>query len=183
MSHPLTILQTLDRHLTRPTRLILYGRAALALGFPSSLPAFSATYDVDCILPLLEMNRIEADQQFWEALELTNTALHCSGLYITHLFSDDQVILSPDWLHHILPISCPGLAWLQPFRPSTADLILTKMMRIDPQDREDIAFLLARLEISRTALKPILDQAVIPDVPEIREAFQSNFNWILDKMI
>ena len=180
MSHPLTILQTLDRYLTRPTRLILYGRAALSLGFPPSLPAFSATYDVDCILPLPEMSRIEEDHQFWEALELTNTELCSSGLYITHLFSDDQVILSPRWLHHILPIACPDLRFLQPFRPSTADLILTKMMRIDPQDREDIAFLLTRLEIPRTDLKPILQQAVIPDVPEIHEAFHSNQKWLLD---
>jgi hypothetical protein len=182
MSHPLTILQTLDRHLTRPTRLILYGRAALALGFPESPPVFSTTYDVDCILPLPEMDGIEADHQFWDALELTNAALHSSGLYITHLFSDDQVILSPDWLQHIKSISCPNLQWLQPFRPSTADLILTKMMRIDPQDREDIVFLLSRLDVPLTTLALILTHAVIPDIPEIMEAFRANRHWLLGKI-
>jgi len=31
MSNPLLILQTLDRHLSRPAEITLFGRAALAL--------------------------------------------------------------------------------------------------------------------------------------------------------
>jgi len=38
MNHPEHILRTLDSHLAAPTRLILYGRAALALGYPNPIP-------------------------------------------------------------------------------------------------------------------------------------------------
>ena len=52
MNNPLRILQTLDRHLTAPAELTLFGRAALALGYPGSSAAFATTQDVDAILPL-----------------------------------------------------------------------------------------------------------------------------------
>ena len=35
MNNPLRILKTLDRHLTAPAELTLFGRAALALGYPA----------------------------------------------------------------------------------------------------------------------------------------------------
>ena len=101
MNQPEQIVRTLDRHLTQPVRLILYGRAALALGYPASLPAFHATMDVDAILPEVEMAAIEADDSFWEAIEKTNDELEASGLYLTLLFTDSQVILRPDWLDHV----------------------------------------------------------------------------------
>ena len=50
MSNPLRILQTFDRHLTGPAEMTLFGRAALALGFPAALPGFHNTRDVDAIL-------------------------------------------------------------------------------------------------------------------------------------
>lgn len=43
MNHPEHILRTFDSHLLKPTRLILCGRAALALGFPNAQPQFHAT--------------------------------------------------------------------------------------------------------------------------------------------
>jgi hypothetical protein len=46
MSNPLRILQTLDRHLTAPAEMTLFGPAALALGYLGSPAAFSATHDV-----------------------------------------------------------------------------------------------------------------------------------------
>ena len=74
MNHPEHILRTLDSHLLKPTRLILYGRAALALGFPNAQPQFHATMDVGAILPEVEMSFIEADESFWNAIEKTNEA-------------------------------------------------------------------------------------------------------------
>ncbi len=41
MNNPRHILQTLDRHLTAPAELTLFGRAALALGYAPSLAAFA----------------------------------------------------------------------------------------------------------------------------------------------
>lgn len=178
MNHPEKILRTLDAHLIHPTRLILYGRAALALGFPAPYPEFHTTMDVDAILPEVEMDSIEDDDSFWDAVEVTNQELHSSGLYLTHLFADSQIILSPNWLEHIIPIDLPGLRFLQLFRPSTPDLILTKMMRVDPQDRADIDFLLAHLTATANDISRLIEAANVPDIPEIHEAFLENSAWL-----
>jgi hypothetical protein len=45
--NPERILCALDHHLVKPVHLILYGRAALALGFPPPRPEFAMTLDVD----------------------------------------------------------------------------------------------------------------------------------------
>jgi hypothetical protein len=181
MNHPEKILRTLDAHLTRPTRLILYGRAALALGFGNSPPSFQATLDVDAILPEVEMTMIDDDDQFWDAIGKTNDQLESSGLYITHLFVDTQIIISPNWLTNITPIKLSGLYHLKLFRPSTLDLILTKMMRIDPQDRTDINFLISRSELLQVEVETTLAAARIPAIPEIQEAFEQNSLWLLSK--
>jgi hypothetical protein len=178
MNHPEHILRTLDSHLAAPTRLILYGRAAMALGYPDPLPCFHSTMDVDAILPELEMASIEADESFWNAIEKTNDQLHSSGLYLTHLFADSQVILRSVWLQHIVPIQLPHLRFLHLFRPSTLDLILTKMMRVDPQDRDDIRFLIKNADLDPEALDTLCRDAEIPDIPEIKQAFDSNREWL-----
>jgi hypothetical protein len=50
MNNPLHILQTLDRHLTAPAEITLFGRAALALGYAGSPATFATTHDIDAIL-------------------------------------------------------------------------------------------------------------------------------------
>lgn len=179
MNHPEHILRTLDRFLTRPARLILYGRAALSLGFPDPLESFHSTMDVDAILPEVEMAAIEADDSFWEAIDKLNADLEPSGLYLTHLFTDRQVILRPDWLHHLQSVSLPGFRHLTLARPATEDLILTKMMRVDPQDRQDIRFLLHHLPLPPSTLRLALETARIPEIPEIQQAFAENRAWLL----
>ena len=174
MNNPQRILTALDRHLERPTRVILYGRAALVLGYPGVAPELGATMDVDAILPSVQMAAIESDGQFWQALDLANRELEPDGLYMTHLFSDDQVILSPDWLQQI--VALPSQSWrqLQGFRPSTLDLILTKMMREDPQDLADIEFLVHHEAISTEQLRDAFARARIPAIEEISKAFAAN---------
>jgi hypothetical protein len=182
MNRPEHILRTLDRHLVRSTRIIIYGRAALALGFAETLPAFHSTMDVDAILPEFEMGSIEEDDSFWNALEITNEELEASGLYITHLFMESQVILRPQWLSLIVPIELSGLRYLELFRPSVEDLILTKMMRVDPQDREDLRFLISRSGFTRSAFDALLSQARTPPIQEIQEAFKRNSAWLLEQI-
>ena len=171
MNHPLVILRTLDSFLTRETRIVLYGRAALALGFAGAPAEFGVTRDVDAILPAAEMTAIEADEQFWQALDRANRELEPSGLYMTHLFVDEQVILSPDWLGGIVPLSVSGLERLRAFRPSVLDLVLTKMMRRDPQDLADIKFLLRQESFTEAQIKEAFARALCPDIDEIRNSF------------
>lgn len=134
--------------------------------------------DVDAILPEIEMSMIETDDSFWNAIEKTNQDLDSAGLYLTHLFTDSQVILRPDWLEHLRIIEMSDLRYLQIFRPATPDLILTKMMRIDPQDRSDIRFLLGRQSIDKETLRQLLAVARVPQIPEISEAFSENSRWL-----
>ena len=181
-SNPLRILQTLDKHLRQAFTLHVYGRSALALGFPDAPAVMHATMDVDAILPARDILTIEASEDFWRAQELTNTELGDSGLYFTHLFEDRQVILTPDWLTRVVRLPVDGLRHLVLYRPSTEDLILTKMMRVDPQDRDDISFLLLQSDFQPDRLKAALVGAVIPPVVEIKEAFERNKQWLSDRL-
>src|SRR5437879_2341734 len=143
MDNASLILSTLDGHTSHPVRLVLYGRAALQLGFTAPPPEVAESKDVDAIIPLADLEILSADERFWAAQEATNNDLRPKGLYITHLFRADQVILRRDWERHLVPITLPPMRWLRLFRPATLDLILTKMMRgVDPQDMADIAFML-----------------------------------------
>lgn len=177
MTNPERILKTLDQNLSVDFSLILYGRAALLLGYPRPREEWGGTLDVDAILPSVELAEIDANDDFWSAIEATNKELEPVGLYITHLFSDDQVILSPDWLDDLRNINYP-LKNLKLRRPSTEDLILTKMMRVDPQDRADLRFLLQQADCDLDTLDRKQEQAVIPDIPEIEEAFSKNRIWL-----
>lgn len=178
-SNPLRILRLLDGFLTEPQTLYVYGRSALALGFPDAPQPVHATMDVDAILPARDLLALEGNDDFWQAQARTNEALAGDGLYFTHLFVEHQVILSADWLEFVVPLSFPEFRRIRLFRPATADLILTKMMRVDPQDREDIRFLLAQPDCDRARLRASLAHPRIPDVPELREAFAVNHAWLV----
>ncbi len=167
------ILQRLDGHLDHPVHLVLYGRAALQLGFDAPPADVAESKDVDAIVPLGDLVAMSADGGFWDAQEATNMELRPKGLYITHLFRADQVFLRHDWEQHLVPITRPALRWLRPFRPATLDLILTKMMRgDDAQDMADIAFLIRHDRITVSQIETALAEAVIPDLAELREAFE-----------
>jgi len=176
VNNPLKILQELDRNLSDPVELILYGRGALAMAFPQ-LTDCMATRDVDVIIPCSDEEMFDQNLKFWEALEITNRKLEASGLYLTHLFLDEQIILSPDWRTHCMPISAPVLKNLSLLRPSAQDLILSKMMRIDPQDREDIRQLLPFAPPPAEGWTFFFKNARVPDSPELRETFQQNQIW------
>jgi hypothetical protein len=173
MDNASTILLAVDEHLDHPLRLIIYGRAALQLGFANPPPEAAHSKDVDCIVPLEEVKALAADENFWIAQEAANLRLRPRRLYLTHLFRADQVILQADWLRHLVPIRRPPLRWLRLFRPATLDLILTKMMRgEDPQDMADAAFLIRHDRVTTDQLESAFAAAVIPDLAELRDAFQ-----------
>ena len=138
MNNPLKILRTLDSHLTKPAELSIFGRAALALGFPNSPPEFEATHDVDAITPI---DHGEPNEDFWLAQQATNVELESQQLYITHLFGETDVILRPSWKENRMLLDL-ALQRLRVYRPAAIDLILTKMARGDSEDLRDVQFLL-----------------------------------------
>jgi hypothetical protein len=137
----------------------LFGRGALTLGFGEVGNRFGATQDVDAILPTVEWAKIESDPQFWEAIDKTKRQLEPSGLYLSHLFTDRQVALTSDWLEKIVEIPSGEFKFLQLFRPSSIDLILTKMMRNDREDMADIAFILEQEVITAPSLEAAFKNA------------------------
>jgi len=172
MNNPLRILQTLDRHLTQPAEITLFGRAALALGYADSPSAFATSHDVDAILPLPWLAAEDENLDFWQAQEKTNTELEPEGLYITHLFRELEVVLTPDWLARRERLQLP-LKQLVVFRPATLDLVLTKMMRGDANDLADIRFLMTREPLTPGELQAAFARARMPEMPEIRELFEA----------
>jgi hypothetical protein len=167
------ILCELDQHLDHAVSLVICGRAAVALGFDGPPDDVSKTLDVDAIIPITQTEILRADQNFWDAQEATNRKLEKDGLYITHLFEADQIFLRRDWEQHLVPITHPPTRWLRLFRPATLDLILTKMMRgDDAQDLSDVAFLIRHDHLTLAQIESALAEAVIPDLVELRDAFE-----------
>ena len=173
MTNAERILTTLDGHLDGEVALVLYGRAAIATGFDGVPAAMSCTLDVDVIIPVSRIAEFRINSRFWDAQETTNRELEKEGLYITHLFQADQILLRREWEQHIVPITRPPTRWLRLFRPATLDLILTKMMRgDDAQDMSDIAFLIRHDRVTPEQIEGALRGAVVPDLVELRDAFE-----------
>ena len=170
MSNPLRILQTLDKHLEAAAEITLFGRAALALGYPNAPSSFHNTQDVDGILPLAWLNAEDSHDDFWRALQETNQELESDGLYLTHLFRELDVILTPAWIGCRKKLEL-GLVKLKVYRPATLDLILTKMARGDEEDLRDIRFLLEQEPLTPDELRNAFQSARLPDLPEIPELF------------
>ena len=171
-NNPTQVLQTLDAELDHEVSLVLYGRAALCLGFENPPAKFAMTQDVDAIICLSQLPILMEDDKFWEAQERANLKLESKGLYITHLFSEDQVFLRPDWEKYLVPLSRPATQHLKLYRPDAVDLILTKMMRgNDTQDMEDIAFLIRHEGVTMEQMEAAFECVRIPDVQELRDAY------------
>ena len=172
MDNASTILTTLDGNLDHPVRLILYGRAAIQLGFPSPPPDAARSMDVDAIIPAAETDGFSEDQQFWMAQDATNSHLAALGLYITHLFPSDMVILRRDWEQNLVAITSPATRWLRLFRPAAVDLVLSKMMRgADALDMADAAFLISSAGLRKGDLEQAFHEAIVPPVLELQESF------------
>ncbi|MEJ6581388.1 MAG: hypothetical protein QNL33_19195 [Akkermansiaceae bacterium] len=164
------ILSELDRHLDSPVELTLYGRAAFFLGFPDPPPQFSQSLDVDAILWLGQADELEANTNFWEALEETNLALKSEGYYMSHLFEENQVILTEGWREERASISGAWKHLCLTGLPDK-DLFLSNLMRDDPQDREDALFIVRRNDWKVGTITEFFEEAVIPDLQEIHDEF------------
>jgi hypothetical protein len=171
-NNPVELMTTLDSFLDHEVSLVVYGRGALCLGYAQPRTEFLNTQDVDGIIRWRQLDELVNDERFWDAVDLTNERLESKGLYITHLFQEDQVFLRPEWEQHIVPVLCPPTRWLKLFRPATIDLILTKMMRgDDPQDMADVEFLIRHDHITPEQMEPAFATVRMPDIQELHDAF------------
>jgi len=174
MNNAERILRCLDSHLTEPVELVLYGRASIALGFANPSREHHASKDVDAILSVHSIAKLETNENFWNSQAATNDELAADGLYFTHLFNEEEVIIRDGWYDRKVPIPLK-LKHLTLFRPATEDLILTKMMRNDPQDIADIKFMLSREPEVASKLEQAMAQARFPSKPEVKEMLMAEF--------
>ena len=133
------IASILDKHLTKETTIIVYGAAALMLD-PAYAPQMEQrrTNDVDIILPKHMEIQVDEDMDFWNAIESANKELQPKGLYITHIFPEAEVALTPEWREHLVALELPYARKLKVLRPRVLDLIISKMGRADAADLKDI---------------------------------------------
>jgi len=172
MTNAERIVSTLDSLLDHEVSLVIYGRAAVALGFTSPPREVANSLDVDVILRDSHTAALDADDQFWDSQAAVNAKLDREGLYMTHLFGERQVFLRRQWESEILPVLRPPLKFLRLFRPATIDLILTKMMRgNDEQDMQDVDFMIRHDRITQQQIEDAFRDAVIPEDVELRDAY------------
>lgn len=119
--------------------------------------------------------QVDADRAFWTAVEKTNRELEPKGLYITHIFPEREVVLTPEWRKHTVPLHHESLARLNLLRPRVLDLVVSKMGRGDVQDVADVRNML-RLhrevtghQITGEEIVHAAHRAVVPEV--YREIF------------
>lgn len=159
-SGPALILKTLDKHLTAPGSIRLFGGAALVLGYGRQ----RLTEDADLLLDDRECRALIDQCGFSEAVEATNAELNPLGLYVTHIFGPEQEILSPTWREHCRPVSLPALTRLSVSVLGPIDLILTKLGRGDEGDLDDIRYLLSAENLDGAEVRRGVSAALVPDV-------------------
>ncbi|MBI5154914.1 hypothetical protein HZA57_06730 [Candidatus Poribacteria bacterium] len=181
MTNAEKILRALDARLDAKAELTLYGRAALLLGFANPQPEYALSHDVDAVLWLGQAEELARCTNFWEAVEQVNEELATRGLYVSHFFVEDQVILRAAWRENRKPI---GGGWrrLSLFRLGDLDLLLSKLMRDDPIDRQDALFIVRQAGLGREVVEDVVRQARVPDIPELREQFARATHRLLETM-
>ena len=181
MTNAERILGELDRRLDSAIELTLYGRAAFLLGFDDPPEQFSQSLDVDAVLWIGQAEELGQGTNFWDAVEALNAELAPDGLYMSHLFVEDQVILTPEWRENRREIA-GGWGNLSLSRLGDEDLLLSKLMRDDPQDRQDAMFIVERRGWGRSALEGLLGRARIPEIAELEEQFEIASRKLIDSI-
>jgi hypothetical protein len=67
-------------------------------------------------------------------------------------------------------------------RLSDLDLLLSKLMRDDPQDRQDALFIVRTAGLDFPRIEAALQDARLPDSPEIREQFAAASRYLFDAL-
>jgi len=171
MKNAQMILGVLDELLNAKVELTLYGRAAFQLGFPEwKGQEFLQSRDVDAVLWIGQAEELNEKTNFWEAVEEVNRRLAERGLFISHFFTEEQVVLTSGWRNQRAPLE-GNWRHLNLYRLGNIDLLLSKLMRNDPLDQSDALFLARMVNLSREKIERAIREARVPSVPELQEQF------------
>lgn len=153
------ILEVLDRHLARPGTIRLLGGAALILGYGLD----RTTEDVDLLQDDAEVRALIETSEFGEALEATNLELEPRGLYLTHIWGPEQLILATGWRARCRAVPLGSLQKLRLEVLGPADLLISKLARADDGDLRDMEFLLST-HTTVAEVESLLATVVVPEV-------------------
>jgi len=108
--------------------LHLLGGAALDLVY--GIERFSEDVDRICTMP--EARTIDSDE-FQNALASANDVLEPRGLYLTHIFDEDELVHLPDWTSRLTPppSDAPTFCHFDYDAVSAEDIILSKFTRFE----------------------------------------------------
>jgi hypothetical protein len=176
------ILRELNDRLEVPVELTLYGRAAIQLGFENPPSDTLLSLDVDAVFWLGQAEELNEQTNFWEAIDQVNQHLGNQGLYISHFFTEDMVILRPCWREQRKPIES---AWdkLVLYRLSDVDLLLSKLMRDDPQDQQDAWYIVQSAPLAMADVQKGMRDARVPNVQELAEQYRQACARLLKRFL
>jgi hypothetical protein len=180
-SNPEIILRRLNEQLNAPLELTVIGRAALILGYDPPILGENAgqTFDVDLVIPRDQEEALDRNDAFWSALERTNNLLSTADLYLSHIFLENQIILGENWKDRRVRMVLAGANNLILFRPSSLDLLLSKMARADdPIDRADILQLIRREHFPQQRIEAAFSTARCPSEPDLIEQFEKAKSFV-----
>lgn len=178
MSNAEKLLYRLDVLLNAKVDLTLYGRAALLLGYPEPKREYALSLDVDAVLWIGQAEELVESSNFWDALDQVNREFEDDGLYMTHLFDEDQVVLRPNWREQRVAVH-GAFHTLALHRLGDADLLLSKMMRYDASDLDDLVFIIEHSDFTPADVGNIVKQARLTNSPEILVEFDQCRSWLI----
>lgn len=181
MNNTQKILSELDSHLTSNVELTLYGRAALQLGFANPPREYALTRDVDAVLWLGQAEEMNETTDFWQAVDATNHALADQELYISHFFTEEQVVLRPSWKECRMALHGPW-THLSLYRLANMDLLLSKLMRDDPIDHRDALFIVRESHLTTVSIEDAIRTARVPANEEIQQQFERASKRLLARL-
>ena len=114
--------------------------------------------------------------------EATNRELQPRGLFVSHIFPEHQVVLSPQWFGRLESIERP---WknLSVLRPDMLDLILSKMGRGDVSDLADVRAMLALERAVAGRVITAGELATAAGTAHVPEAYREIFPQVRDRIL
>ena len=180
------LIHVLAQHIAISVDLVLFGGGAMTLAYRSQ----RATEDLDILVGESQL-QLYAEQGLGEVFDQVNRQLEPMGLYIRHLWSPLQEVLTQNWeqkLVHIDPWWNNSLLQLRAISP--LDMIASKLVRFDDVDREDIRYLIAEGWVQKEDLQSFPSQLLIPiawetEANKIKERAKQlakdDFDWAVSK--
>ncbi len=116
----------------------------------------------------LRGSKIFESPDVFKAIQETNEALEGKGLYMTHIFDEDGLVHTNDWISRLAPPpdTAPKFTNFKYDAVSPEDIIISKITRFDEKDKQDIALLMQTNSISKEEINKLIPDVSVPQLWE-----------------